>query len=85
MSLNESLVYQHKPSAVSSSKARWDQPSHNFEPGEVGMIKIPTIRSGSFLISRVSYLKFKGTNNDTDAGHAITVDFNIASIFSRYL
>ena len=86
MSLSDSLVYQPKPSAVSSSKARWNQPSYNkstFKPGEVVMINIPTGRRGSFLNTRMSYLKFRVTNDGTDAGHTIAADFNIASIFSR--
>jgi len=38
---------------------------------------------GGFLNTRLSYLKFKVQNTGTDAGHTITADFNIASIFSR--
>ena len=79
-------MYQPKPSAVSSSKARWNQPSYNkstYNPGEVVMIIIPTGRRGSFLNTRMSYLKFKVTNTGTDAAHTIAADFNIASIFSR--
>jgi hypothetical protein len=86
MSLNDSLVYQPKPSAVSSSKARWNQPSYNkssFKPGEVIMINIPTGRRGGFLNTRMSYLKFKVENTSTNAGDTIKADFNIASIFSR--
>jgi hypothetical protein len=86
MSLSDSLVYAPKPSAVSSSKARWNQPSYNkstYNPGEVVMINIPTGRRGSFLNTRMSYLKFKVTNTGTDAGHTIAADYNIASIFSR--
>jgi hypothetical protein len=74
------------PSAVSSSKARWNQLSYNkskFKPEEVVMINIPTGRRGSFLNTRMSYLKFKVTNLGTDAGHTIAADFNIASISSR--
>ena len=44
MSLNDSLVYAPKPSAVSSGKARWNQSSYNkssYNPGEVVMINIP--------------------------------------------
>jgi hypothetical protein len=87
MSLSDSLVYAPKPSAVSSSKARWNQPSYNkssFNPGEVIMLNIPTGRRGSFLNTRMSYLKFRVTNTGTDAGHTIAADFNIASIFSRF-
>ena len=86
MSLNDNLVYQLKPSAVSFSKAQWNQPSYNkssFQRGEVVMINIPTGRRGSSLNTRMSYLKFRVTNTATDAGHTIAVDFNIASIFSR--
>ena len=86
MSLNDSLVYAPKPSAVSSSKARWNQPSYNkstYSPGEVIMLNIPTGRRGSFLNTRMSYLKFRVQNTGTDAAHTIAADFNIASIFSR--
>ena len=86
MSLSDKLVYQPKPSTVSSSKARWNHPSYNkskFKSGEVVMINIPTSRRSSLLNTRMSYLKFMVTNNDTNAGHTIAADFNIASIFSR--
>ena len=86
MSLSDSLVYSPKPSAVSSSKARWNQPSYNkssFNPGEVIMINIPTGRRGSFLNTRMSYLKFKVTNTGTDATHTIASNYNVASLFSR--
>ena len=86
MSFGDSLDYQPKPSAVSSSKARWNQPSYNkstSKPGETVMINIPIGRRGSFLNTRVRYLKFKITNNNIDAGHGIAADFNIASIDSR--
>ena len=56
MSLNDSLVYQPKPSTVSSSKARWSQPSDNkstFNPGDVVMINNPAGRRGSFLNTRM--------------------------------
>ena len=62
MSLSDSLVYNLKPSAVSSSKARWNQPAYNkstFSPGEVIMLNISTGRCGSFLNTRMSYLKFQ--------------------------
>ncbi len=86
MSLNDNLVSLPKPSAVSSSKARWNQPNYNkssFQTGEVVMINIPTERRGSFVNTCMSYLKFKVTNNGTDPAHTIAADFNIASIFSR--
>jgi hypothetical protein len=85
MSLSDSLVYAPKPSAVSSTKARWNQPAYNkssFNPGEVIMINIPTGRRGSFLNTRMSYLKFRVTNTGADKAHTISADFNIASIFS---
>ena len=47
------------------------------------MINIPTGRRGSFLNTRMSYLKFRVTNTATDAGHAIAADFNSTSIFPR--
>ncbi len=47
------------------------------------MLDIPTGRRGSFLNTRMSYLKFKFTNTGTDAGHTVAADYNIASIFSR--
>ncbi len=47
------------------------------------MINIPTERRGSFLHTRMSYLKCKVTNTGTDAAHNIAADLNIASIFSR--
>ena len=84
MSLSDSLVYAPKPFAVSSSKARWNQPSYNkssYNPGEVLMRNISTGRHGSFLNTRMSYLKFKVQNTGTDATHTIAADFNIASIF----
>jgi hypothetical protein len=87
MSLSDSLVYAPKPSAVSSSKARWNQPSYNkssFNPGEVIMLNIPTGRRGSYLNTRMSYLKFRVTNTGTLAAHTIAADFNIASLFSRF-
>jgi hypothetical protein len=87
MSLNDSLVYAPKPSALSSSKARWNQPSYNkssFSSGEVIMLNIPTGRRGSYRNTRMSYLKFRVTNTGTDAAHTITADINIASIFSRF-
>ena len=86
MSLSDSLVYASKHSAVSSSKARWNHPSNNkssYNPGEVVMINIPTGRRGSFLNTRMSYLKFRVTNTGTDAAYIIAADFNIASIFDR--
>ena len=86
MSISDSLVYQPKLSAVASSKARWNQPSYNkskLKPGEVVMINIPTGQRGSFLNTRMSYLKFRVINNGIDAGHTIVEDFNIASIVSR--
>ena len=87
MSLSDNLVYQPKPSAVSSSKHRQNVPSYNkssFNPGEVIMLNIPTGRRGSFLNTRMSYLKFKVTNTGTDVAHTIASDHNIASIFSRF-
>jgi hypothetical protein len=83
MSLRDSLVYAPKPSAVFSSKARWNQPSYNksnYNPGEVVMLNIPTGRRGSFLNTRMSYLKFKVTNTGTDAAHTIAADYNINCI-----
>ncbi len=79
-------MYVPKPSAVSSSKARWNQPSYNnssFKPGEVVILDIPTGRQGSFLNTRMSYLRFKVSNDVLDAAHTIAVDYNIASIVSR--
>jgi hypothetical protein len=87
MSLNDSLLYQPKPSAVSASKARWNQPTYNkssFNPGDVIMINIPIGRRGNFLNTRMSYLKFRVTNHGIDAAHTIAADFNIASIISRH-
>ena len=81
MSLSDSLVYAPKPSAVSSSKARWKQPSYNkstFSPGEVVMIILPTGRQRSFLNTRMSYLKFRVQITGTDAGYTIAADVNIA-------
>jgi len=86
MSLNDSLANKPKPSAVSSSKARWNQPSYNksyFKPVEVVITNIPIGRRGSFLNTRISYKKFKVTNNGTNVSHTIAADFNIASISSR--
>ncbi len=86
MSLSNSLVYAPKSSAVSSLKARWNQPSYNkssFKPGEVVMLNIPTGRRDSFLNTCMSYMKFKVTNDGTDAAHTIAADYNIASIFYR--
>jgi len=86
MSLIDSLIYAPKLSVVSSSKARWNQPNYNktsYNQGEGVMLNIPTGRRGSFLNTRMSYLKFKVTNLSTDAAHAIAADFNIASTFSR--
>ena len=45
---------------------------------------IPTRRRGSFINTRMSYLKFKLVNDGIDAGHMIANDFSIASIFSRH-
>ena len=47
------------------------------------MLNIPTGHRGSFLSTRMSYLKFKITNTGTDGAHTIAADYNIASIFSR--
>ncbi len=47
MSLSDSLGYIPKPSAVSSSKARWNQPAYNkstFNRSEVIMLNIRTSR-----------------------------------------
>jgi hypothetical protein len=85
MSLCESLVYSPKPSAVSSSKARWNQPAYNkstCNPGEIIMLDIPTGRRGSFLNTRMSYLKLR-LNNTTTGTAPLLPDFNIASIFYR--
>ncbi len=87
MSLSDSLVYAPMPSAISSSKARWDQPSYNkssFNPGKLIMLNIPTGRRDSSLNTRMSYLKFRVTNTGSDAAHATDADLNIASIFSRF-
>ena len=58
MSRSDSLVYAPKPSAVSSSKARWNLPSYNkstYNPGEVEKyVNIPTGRRGYFLNTRMS-------------------------------
>ena len=86
MLLSDSLVYAPKSSAVSSSKARWNHPSYNkstYNPGEAVMIYIPTGRHGSFLNTRMSYLKFKVTNTGADPAPTIAANFNIASIFDR--
>jgi len=86
MRLSDSLGYVPKPSDVSTSKARWNQPIYNkstYSPGEVAMLNIPTGRRGIFINTRLSYLKFKITNTGTDAGHTIAADYNIASIFPR--
>ncbi len=86
MSLSNSLMYVPKPSAISSSKARWNQPSYYivfFKPGEVVMLDNPTGCRGSFLNTRMTYLKFKVTNDGIDAAHTIAADYNIASTFSR--
>jgi hypothetical protein len=85
MSLSESLVYSPKPTAVSSSKARWNQPSYNksmFNPGEVIMLNFPTGRRGSFLNTRMSYLKFR-LNNTTTGTTSLAPDFNISSFSAR--
>jgi hypothetical protein len=66
-------------------KARWIHPSYNkssFQPGEVVNINIPTGRRGSFLNTRMCYLKFSVTENGIDAIHTIAADFNIALFFS---
>ncbi len=85
MSLSDSLVYSPKLNAVSSFKARWNQPAYNkssFNPGEVIRLNIPTIPPGSFLNTRMSYLKFR-LDNTTTSTTPLAPDFNIASIFSR--
>jgi hypothetical protein len=85
MSLNDSLVYIPKPSAVSSSKARWNQPTYNnttFNPGEVIMLNIPRGWRESFLNTRMSYLKFQLNNTKTDTAPLVP-DINIASICSQ--
>ena len=85
-SLNVSLVYQPEPSAMSSSKARWNQPSFNKStdnPGVVVMLNISTGRRGSFLKCRMSYLKFKVTNTGSDVNQTITANYDIASMFSK--
>ncbi len=72
MSLGDSLMYAPKPFAVSSLKARWNQPAYNkfsFNPGEVIMLIIPTGHGGSYLNARMSYLKFRLTNTGTDKAH----------------
>ena len=81
MSFSDSLVYAPKPSIASSSKSLWNIPSYNkssYNPGEVVMLNIPTGRRGSFLNTRMSYLKFKVQNTGTDVAQKITADFNIA-------
>jgi hypothetical protein len=47
------------------------------------MLNILTGRRGSYINTRMSYLKFKITNTGTDAAHTIAAGYNIASIFSR--
>jgi len=86
ISLSDSLMYAPKPSRVSSSKARWNQPSYNknsYNPGEVIMLNIPTGRRGNLLNTRMNYLKFKVANIGIYAAHTIAADFNIPSIFDR--
>ena len=46
------------------------------------MLNIPTGRRGSFLNTRMSYLKFQLKNTTTGTA-PLAPDFNIASIFSR--
>ena len=47
------------------------------------MLNITTGRRGSFINTRMSYLKFKVTNTGTDAAHNIAADFNIPSIHNQ--
>jgi hypothetical protein len=78
MNLGDFLVYHPKPSAVSSSKAWWNQPSYNkstFNPGDVVMINIPKGRRGSFLNTRITFLEFRVTNKGADAGDTIAADY----------
>ncbi len=44
------------------------------------MLNVPTGRRGSFLDTRMSYLKFKVINDGTDAAHTIAANYTIASI-----
>jgi len=70
---------------VRSPKARWNQPAYNkntFNPGNVIVLNILIGRRGSFLNTRMSYLKIK-LKNTTTGTTPLEPDFNIASIFSR--
>ncbi len=85
MSLSDFPVHSPKPSAVSSSKARWSQLAYNkstFNPGEVSMLNIPTGRRGNFLHTRMSYPKFR-LNNTITGTSPLAPGFNIKSIFVR--
>ena len=65
MSLSDSLVYAPKPSAVFGHKYRQNLPTYNkgtFLPGDTMMLNFPCEREGRFLNQRMSYLKFKVTN-----------------------
>jgi len=87
MSVSDALVYAPKPSAVSGSKYRQNLPSYNkssFGPGETILLNIPCGRRGQFLNQRMSYLKFKVTNNNIlGAAEKFAPDYNASAFISR--
>ena len=80
MSVSDSLVYKPKPPSISGTTHRQGVPAYNgssFKAQQTILINIPTGRRGHYLNTRMSYLKFKVTNNNTT--DAFKLDYSASS------
>ena len=85
MSVSDSLVYKPKPPSISGTTHRQGVPAYNgtsFKGQQTILVNIPTGRRGHYLNTRMSYLKFKVTNND--ATNTFKLDYS-ASAFIQSL
>ena len=74
MSVSDSLVFQPKPASIAGTTHRQSVPAYNgssFKGQQTVLINIPTGRRGHYLNTRMSYLRFKVTNNHATAGMAL--------------
>jgi hypothetical protein len=85
MSVSDSLVFMPKPASVKGTTHRQTVPAYNgssFKGQQTILINIPTGRRGHYLNTRMSYLRFKVTNNHSTAG--MSLDYS-ASCFIQSL
>jgi hypothetical protein len=86
MSLSDSLVFNPKPSAVTSSRLRSNFPCYNSAtatPGSTSMINIACGRRGQYLSCKQSFLKFQLNNLSSTVGDKIAVDYSASSLIQR--